>query len=1071
MRIAVVAAAVCISVIGLATVTNAQAAARRATSITAQGLGPALQSLAKEHGFQLVYRSELIEGLRTGSITGDLTADEALTRLLAGTGLAFRYLDERTVTIFSPAADARGTPTSDARGSTGERGATGEIARALRLAQTSEPAATSSEEARRDDADGEADGEADDEVDFVRATADGIPEILVQAARFKTLNMDIRRTRDDAQPYVVFDRRQIVQSGASNIGEFLKLRLPMNSVAELANQVFGVQGNVSQVNLRGLGAGQTLILIDGHRASSPQVNGTIVQSDLNGIPLAAIERIEVLPATASGIYGGGATGGVVNVILRRDYSGIEANLNFEDSFSTGAENRRIDLNAGFTLEGGKTNLLLAGSYAEADPMLAGDNDLIRDYRNAMLANNPAVFSSQTTPPLGATPNIRSVNGSPLFGAGTPSFTFVPEGYAGGGGLAPLQANAGRYNLELPETAQPVIGRKAGLLAAPTAKSLALTVRRQFSDNVQAFLDSLVSDNESEIPSNGIGGFPASYVVAASAPNNPFGQAIRVSVPNAAADGSSAQSEAVQRRVIGGVIVQLPGQWRAEADYTWDRSRTTFSSALLSSGAEAAPIGNGTLDVLRDTVAFPLAFTPYLQSGNVNAPQRSVLKDAALRLAGPLWTLPGGPVQLSALLENRYELVDETSAFVNPTTDIIFPEKSQAIDSIYMELSAPIVSSRNAVPGVRELDLQLAGRWDEYRTSGATQSIVVINGVPLAQPILASNERSSINPTVGLRYRPFADLMVRASYGTGFLPPSLVQLSPGADFTLTSSGLTDPKQGGAPVGTITVGSGGNANLDPEESESWSAGVVFTPGFLSGLRVSVDYTHIEKTDNIFDPNLGTARRQTLIDNEDILPGAVVRDASGVITRLNAYLINISRAEIEAYDLALDYRLATGTLGTFDFFAAATRQKTFETQVAPTTPVIENVGTGSGNPLELKANTGLTWNGGGWTLGWAARYFDSYFVANPALATSATTFLNQGSRRVPSQTYHDVMAGYRFDFSDNQHWSSRWLNDTEVQLGVRNVFDEEPPLDAAFTVRLYSPFGDPRGASYYLTLKHAF
>ncbi len=138
----------------------------------------------------------------------------------------------------------------------------------------------------------------------------------------RLLNTDIRRSQDDPQPYVIFERAVIEQSGAVDINDFLKTRLTMSATGGTSAQTTNVAGAVSGVNLRGLGENQTLILIDGRRAAKTSSGFSPGQPDLNGIPLAAIERIEVLPTTASAIYGGAATGGVVNVVLRRDYSGL-----------------------------------------------------------------------------------------------------------------------------------------------------------------------------------------------------------------------------------------------------------------------------------------------------------------------------------------------------------------------------------------------------------------------------------------------------------------------------------------------------------------------------------------------------------------------------------------------------------------------------------------------------------------------------------------------------------------------------------------------------------------------------
>ncbi|MEJ1962128.1 MAG: Plug domain-containing protein [Gammaproteobacteria bacterium] len=122
----------------------------------------------------------------------------------------------------------------------------------------------------------------------------GIPEILVKGQR--TLNVDIKRTADDVQPYVVFDREAIAKSGATSVEDFLKRRLTMNTVAATNLQGADVTGNASSFNLRGLGTEQTLVLVDGRRLSPfTRGGGLPTQPDLNGIPLSAIERIEVLP--------------------------------------------------------------------------------------------------------------------------------------------------------------------------------------------------------------------------------------------------------------------------------------------------------------------------------------------------------------------------------------------------------------------------------------------------------------------------------------------------------------------------------------------------------------------------------------------------------------------------------------------------------------------------------------------------------------------------------------------------------------------------------------------------------
>src|SRR5262249_33377479 len=167
--------------------------------------------------------------------TGQLTAAEALTQLLSGTGLTFQYLDEKTVTIV-PAQTTQREPA------------------------VTNPPATSPPTTSRHSAESE---------ELHELEIKGIPEILLQGS--KILNTDIPRSREDAQPYVISGRETVDQPGASTLDEFLKQRLPMNTQGKAnAQQPTSTVRTTSQINLRGLGANQTLILIDGHRA--PQLN-------------------------------------------------------------------------------------------------------------------------------------------------------------------------------------------------------------------------------------------------------------------------------------------------------------------------------------------------------------------------------------------------------------------------------------------------------------------------------------------------------------------------------------------------------------------------------------------------------------------------------------------------------------------------------------------------------------------------------------------------------------------------------------------------------------------------------
>ncbi|MDI1336017.1 MAG: TonB-dependent receptor [Lacunisphaera sp.] len=892
----------------------------------------------------------------------------------------------------------------------------------------------------------------------------------------RLLNMDKPRSRDDAQPYVIFDRTIIERSGATNLEDLLRQRLPMETtVTSESQQPNTAYGSRSTINLRGLGPGQTLILVDGHRVAGSTTIDSLLQPDLNGIPLAAIERIEILPTTASGIYGGGATGGVVNIILRRDYAGAEAKFSYTNSFDTDSAIRRVDVSAGFTLEGGKTNVLLAASYSDGNSLLEQDRGFLKRNRLTIDANDPT-YKFRSIPYTGATSNVRSTNGQnltlkPQYGGGAvnSTITYVPYGYAGpasdnGAGLI---ANAGHHNFDL-SNGQDAGSNLTSLINTPTIESFSASVRRQFSDRFQAFVDFGLNKNTGH--KRGWSSSSPTFNVQASAAGNPFNQPIIVSFPQYI-DPVEAVSTSEDRRGVAGVIVKVPGEWQIGADYTYNQS--SLSSQNSSSTLTYPPaINSGAIDVFRDLVAYPIDAARYRTPVSVLAtPLKVTLRDAVVRASGPVWTLPGGRPTAAVLLEDREE---KTGAGFWSIGNRILPAREQSVRSAYIELKIPLVGPDNALPFVRALDLQLAGRRDEYDTLGANTPTTV------AAIKYVTNKLSSTDPTIALRWVPTPDLMVRASYGTGFLPPNITQLSANDPFLgiLGFLGLSDPKRGGTSPSGGAYYFGGDPNLTPEKSKTYSTGLVLTPRAIPGLRLSVDWLRIEKTDNIVNnPNA-----QLILNNEDRFQVRVVRGPklpgdpaswSGPITELYVTAVNIARANLEAYDIQLDYRWDSQSLGTFDFFAVATKATHYETQTFPGEAIVENVGTsnnaslinigsGSNYPLKLKGNIGVNWNRGAWSAGWTLRYFDSYLLSKELLASSIPLQGNGG--RVDSQVFHDVYVGYRFGSS-----GSKLLRRTELQIGVKNVLNTYPTFDAS--AYSYNGYNDPRLASYTITLKKGF
>jgi iron complex outermembrane recepter protein len=312
MRLALVAA-VCLSMFGLAVAADAQAAmTKMPTNIPAQGLGPALKTLAKDRGFQVVFRSEVVGSARTQGASGNLTTPEALTELLKGTDLSYSYLDENTVTIVplaaSQAAAAAGSDQTN-QNSTQDKGGNGK---------------NSSQEflvAQVDQTNAGPKAVDNDQSSEKKKKEEGLSEIVVTGT--------LIHGADPLSPLITITHDEMLAQGYSRLDQAIE-QLPQNFLAGASAQTNPTNGlgenataNYSRgsgVNLRGLGTNATLVLLNGQRLPMSNSGHSV---DISMIPVSIIDRVEILTDGASATYGADAVAGVVNIITRNDYSGVE----------------------------------------------------------------------------------------------------------------------------------------------------------------------------------------------------------------------------------------------------------------------------------------------------------------------------------------------------------------------------------------------------------------------------------------------------------------------------------------------------------------------------------------------------------------------------------------------------------------------------------------------------------------------------------------------------------------------------------------------------------------------------
>jgi iron complex outermembrane recepter protein len=316
MRSGVIAAAICLSLVGFAHADDVRGAVRK-TAVPAQALGPALQLLAKEYDFQVLYRTEVVGSLKTQGVSGAMTAEQALEKVLSGTGLTYKYIDEKTVTII-PSTPPQASP------------------------QAPQPVDTNPARLKEERMTGE---KSDRTVE--------LEEVVVTGTY-------ITGPSESAAPVSTYSRAAIEATGATTIAQFLGT-LPQNAnvLSGIAPGANGSETNstgAAGVDLRGLGVGTTLVLVNGQRMA-PASNGRT--PDISMIPLSAIDRIDVLTDGASAIYGSDAVGGVVNIILRSGFDGVETHASYGTDRNRDTTQTRLDVTGGGSWNTGRALLSLS----------------------------------------------------------------------------------------------------------------------------------------------------------------------------------------------------------------------------------------------------------------------------------------------------------------------------------------------------------------------------------------------------------------------------------------------------------------------------------------------------------------------------------------------------------------------------------------------------------------------------------------------------------------------------------------------------------------------------------------
>lgn len=904
-----------------------------------------------------------IEKAKSSPVAGVMASSTALQLLLKGSGYTFRYDTDNSVDIFPIEAPSGAQA----------------LAAARHPRNASTPASRESMGGR--------DGRSLEQVNVTGSLIRGVQDVIA--------------------PLVSLKRQQLAMADFATVQDalyslpILSLNGPREDLGIYSNYQYG-----AGLDLRGLGVGATLVLVNGRRQPLSGLNGDFV--DVSTIPWSAVERIEVLPDGASALYGSDAVAGVVNIIMRDNFDGAETSVRY----GTAVDGRR-ELMASQLLgthwNGG--HAMIAYQYSDTTPLDAADR--------------PYAANADKTPYGGGNyESYYAVPGNILNPATLLPIYGVPAGQNGQGlTFAALSPSVHLENQFAQEQLFPDV----------RAHELYGVAAQDVSDRLQLFFEGRFAERDALRDY-----FPDQQILAVP-PSNPFYVNPFAGVPYtlvaysfSGVFGPSRFSARSQVYVgTAGARLQVGSTWQVTVSESYGRQSLRSDDYNV---ADPAALATSLADPNPAT-----AFDPFSDGSDINpATLAAIQRDYPLHVLasiestrvvadGSLFSMPAGAAKLAVGLERREEDLDHDVADpLNPTEETVPQRYGRHITSLFSQLALPLIGDPAQPRAAPRLELNVAGRYEHYSDFGGT-----------------------FNPTVRIRWTPMQVLKVRGSWGRSFRAPTLDNLYDTSENASASVVLPDPH---SPSGRslVLVEEGSNPSLTQETARTWTAGFDLAPTFLPGSILSLTYYSIDYENRIAQP---------AADN----PFAILADEAewaAVITR------NPSPAQIAAICNAVDYhgsvpaclasspaaiidgRLAnlattkttgldvegrdsvSGALGRLDLGVMANYVFKFDQAVTDTSPVTDIVNTNA-NPLALRLRGTVEWSREGPHLpgpglGLAVNYTGGY--------------QNPGSTRVPNVAAWTTVDA-RFAYRTRQ--DSGWLSGMELSVNAVNVFNHDPPL----------------------------
>ncbi len=902
-----------------------------------------------------------------------------------------------------------------------------------------------------------------------------------------------------AQPVLVLDRAKIEESGVQSVGEILQ---QLTASGKALNAKFNSSGNFgyppdgggigagsAQVDLRNLGSQRVLVLVDGIRwVNESSASGVSGSADLNTIPLAIVDRIEVLEDGASAIYGSDAIGGVVNIITRKNFKGADIHVNYGE-YSRGGETKDLSLTLGTGGDG--WNGVFGVSYYDQESISSGSWD------QSSLPQPGAGLSAGSS----GTPQGRFVFFDPTnttfynitLNPGTTTPVFVP-GNPNGGTYNQFDGSD-RFNFA-----------PFNLLLTPSErKAVFASVNIDLSENTRLHAKALFNNRQSANqaapepifvgPGAGTGGIADTISIPANHPFNPFGFALDANnnfvfvgrrPTEVGARGFSQNVDTWYFNVgVDGLfnIGDRSFGWDANYVHTVNDATQRFTNgyniarirtALGDPAVCAATPGCVPLDIFGGQ-GRPMtsAMINYIRT-NQRDSSKQTLDVYSLNVNGDLFSIGDRSAGFAAGAEvRRYkgefnpdplrQTGESQDSFASPVS------ASYNVREIYSEFNFPVLAS---------LDLSAAVRYSDYSTFGGETT-----------------------GKVGFRFQPIEDLVLRGTYSRGFRAPNLGELYGLTQFgaTLvdpcgpTGSPVVDRTNGVSPgleaacvaqnvpnnfeqANTqITTFTGGNANLEPETADSFTFGTVYSPGWgedkawSQKLDFEIGYYNHKVKGAVQARDLQQLLNACIAagGTNPTLCAPFTRQTNGNLNPPNNFLQNFGEIKTDGVDIKANWVSPEWSFGTF----SASMQTTFvnEYKAVDEDGIVSSravgIETNDSAIPEWQSNLQMGWNKGNFSGTYGLRYIDAVEEdCNSAVISDVPGCRNPSSTNIlGSVTYHDVQFAWKNAFT---------MDGLKLSVGANNVFGKEPPICVTCSLNGYDAGTyDLPGAYWYVTADYRF